>query len=420
MKNHKNYLMQLIILTGLFLAITPTHSFSMDRKKPAQEEGEEMSGKRKKTSNHGLFSRNTWYSETQEHNDYRRAAFKAARRKIRKHYGSKPLSKKIVPNECSINLVWINKNRIDGQEFIFPLINESNDDTVSEIDKDSVLKRFFNPIFGWAIGNPETSISVWYDSEMTTENAVDKTQKFLNEEMPNYKIILKDIRTLDLVKENPTVFSEKTNVYFRADLLRLIILMDDIKNNDISYSIYTDFRVKPLNFDALFNPRTVSALAETDYCFGRGFGGGTGANFENGFYIIGNNPYIIAAINFALIECAIKAFDVYKLEIPADYVYAEHSSMLSLAGYLAKRGILSIAGKEFNPFEESSLKKNLLTEEIKTIYFNSIINDLRPRLLHHRCKTEIMPTGLCYLKTLIYEGKPFHKGPYNDHSKLTY
>jgi hypothetical protein len=69
-------------------------------------------------------------------------------------------------------------------------------------------KKNFNVIEKWAIGNPIAKINLWYDSEFTLKSALENTQDYFSHEF-NEQIVLKDIRKLRTVEDNPDIFSQK-------------------------------------------------------------------------------------------------------------------------------------------------------------------------------------------------------------------
>ena len=116
----------------------------------------------------------------------------------------------------TMNLFWINKKLDENQRYIYP----SN-------DEQALYNDFLKNIFMWAEGlDKNIPVHVWFDSQLTpkaavvnTQALIDKYMKFRAQKVP---IILQDIRDLPEVIQHPEVFSDKTPVYFRVDLLRVI------------------------------------------------------------------------------------------------------------------------------------------------------------------------------------------------------
>ena len=168
--------------------------------------------------------------------------------------------------EYTINVMWINKNLNENQKYIYPG------------SLAIVQKEFLNPIFKWYQLNSDTIIYVWYDSQLTSEDAVNNTQILIdrnfsqnqhfninlsfNESELNklkYNIQLKDIRELETVKEHPRIFSEETPIYFRVDLLKVVTAIENIlKDNKIF--IHADLDVTPMSYDQIFDDETINKL----------------------------------------------------------------------------------------------------------------------------------------------------------------
>ena len=119
----------------------------------------------------------------------------------------------------TINLMWINKSQNLKQETIFP---------------DSNRNEFIKRAFSWVKTNPGVSINIWYDSTLISAQAVTNTTESFRKILcsskdrksqgddQNSEIILRDIRTIELVQSNPEIVAPEQNVFFRVDLLRLI------------------------------------------------------------------------------------------------------------------------------------------------------------------------------------------------------
>jgi hypothetical protein len=88
----------------------------------------------------------------------------------------------------SINLMWINKILDKEQKFIHP----SNEEFVSIICQ-------------WAVLNKNSEINVWYDSELSSAEAVKNTDEAIKRESLKYssiaKVLLKDIETFLKLKK---------------------------------------------------------------------------------------------------------------------------------------------------------------------------------------------------------------------------
>ena len=185
----------------------------------------------------------------------------------------------------NLNLMWINKTLKEEQQGIHP----END-------------TFIETIVNWAKGNQRSVVNVWFDGELTSKESVEHTQSLLDKRRNHSmaRIALRDIRSLQLVQENPDVFSDpRMPVYFRADLARALVLDAMIKDNPHQYSIYSDLDIKPLAKYRLFDKATLENLKK----YGLVMAAHKTYYIENGFQIMSNHqPNLIKAHKTAIID----------------------------------------------------------------------------------------------------------------------
>ena len=161
-------------------------------------------------------------------------------------------AEKVTIKPYGINLMWVNKSLTEENTYIFP-----------EKEADG----YFLVTQEWAKSNPDSQyLYLWYDSEFVSLNQVGNTKARLeNKGVDTHesdslikqhkacKIILQDLRKIPLVGEYQQVFSEKIDIYFRVDLLRVILADHLIKDKgERGYIVYSDFNVAWLSYDKLF------------------------------------------------------------------------------------------------------------------------------------------------------------------------
>ena len=184
--------------------------------------------------------------------------------------------------------MWINKKLNDKQLYIHP-----------SQDREDLQKNFLNPIFKWAAVNQGGAVNVWFDSKLTPAQAVENTQALIEEYIQEHPgmapIQLRDVRTLPKVVQHPEVFSEKTPVYFRVDLIRVIAGLHTISTKETPYFVYADLDVEPLSQEQLFDDQTQQNLKKYGIVIAKGQ--------ENGFQIIGHqNAHLLEAMGWVLVE----------------------------------------------------------------------------------------------------------------------
>lgn len=200
--------------------------------------------------------------------------------------------------EYTINLMWINKEQKTDQPYIYPSCDETH-----------FKKDFLNSVFQWANLNKESQVNIWFDSAFISNKALEDSRTLIEKYKPKEvaPIVLKDVRMLPQVIKDPDVFSEKTNVYFRADLLRMIAAHHDISKKETPCFVYADLDMGPIAKEELFDDTTRDILQKYGFIMASDSG-----FFENGFQITSNhNQHILESIESCLIELNIqKAYDL--------------------------------------------------------------------------------------------------------------
>lgn len=216
----------------------------------------------------------------------------------------------------SINLTWINNILDPQQPFIFPAK-----------DVQDLKEKYTNYITTWSDLNPQDGggrVNIWYDSEMTTKEAVAATQK----ELQDYPIHIRNIRSISLVKDNADIFTDYLPVYFRADLVRAIISWNEIVTGATDYFIFANCNMPPITKEKIFDPETIQNLHKYGLIMGYNC---TGSNlsradvspFENSFFMLSkDNPLMLESIRKILIQ---KSIDVARLAVNDANLFKEYN-----------------------------------------------------------------------------------------------
>lgn len=224
----------------------------------------------------------------------------------------------VKPDEYSINLMWINKDRLNpDQEYL--LGNTA----------DEFRAKFIEPISKWAIANPKSTINVWIDGIMATSKAVENSFNALQAALigsEHATIHSRDVRLLKPVSLNPQVFSNKIPIYFRVDLLRAIIGDQVVRNKESKYFVYSDIDMSPLKAEQIFDKKTVNFLK--DYGFVMAKGGHLG--FENGFQIMsGENQLFLDSHKKVIIDLSIEMALQKPNKIKEQQIYDTYPAMVT-------------------------------------------------------------------------------------------
>lgn len=191
----------------------------------------------------------------------------------------------------SVNFMWLNKKLNEEQPYIIPKKKEE-------------VQKLLQHTVDWREKNPEASINFWYDSKRTSSKALKNTIELIqSKSKSNLPITYCDIRTLDCVKKNQVLFSDKLPVYFQVDLARVILLYEIMKKKETTYAVYGDLDMDALNKKELFDDKTLTHLKKT----GKVMADGGTLGFENGFQMISYcNPNLLKAMKFAMIDLNIE------------------------------------------------------------------------------------------------------------------
>jgi hypothetical protein len=199
-------------------------------------------------------------------------------------------------SDYSINLMWINRSLNKDQLYIYPAK-----------DAQEFEEKFLKPVVNWAVLNPRSAMHVWYDSTLTSASAIENTKNLIDEYAKknslSVKIIFKDVRKLSRVGNNQEVFSDKTPVYFRADLLRVIAAYESVCNKKRACFVYADLDVEPMSMLDLLDKETISNLKKYGVVMSEGGNHG----YENGFQITsGHNKKLLESLEWTIIDLNIK------------------------------------------------------------------------------------------------------------------
>ncbi|MCA0370501.1 MAG: hypothetical protein LCH26_05300, partial [Proteobacteria bacterium] len=197
----------------------------------------------------------------------------------------------------SINITWVN-NRFDpDQRYIFPCR-----------DEEELKGQYLDCVVTWAQKNPgpNCSVNIWYDGALLNTRAVDNTKVFLAahyETAPLTQISYRNFRDIPLVSENAHAFEETVPVYFRADLLRVVAALHDLKTEQTSCFIFANCNFPPLGTEALFDRETCELLS----CFGHLFSNKGLAGYENCFIMMTRDcPEMVLALERGVVQYSIE------------------------------------------------------------------------------------------------------------------
>jgi hypothetical protein len=227
-------------------------------------------------------------------------------------------------DEYSLNFMWVNEKKMsEDQDF---LLGDGDTPIKRKIDFE---RRFVDPISIWAKENPGSPINIWFDGEMINSGAIDRSYSALRSVLDptSYrKINFRDVRSVEVVRSLPKVFSEEVSVYFRVDLLRAIVADYTLSEKETKYFVYGDLDVKPVSRQALFDKRTVNFLNEYGFVLAKN----NKIGFENCFQIInGENQQLMDSHRKVIISLNIEMAIQKPRSIQEQQVYDTYFAMMA-------------------------------------------------------------------------------------------
>ena len=196
----------------------------------------------------------------------------------------------------SINLMWVNRTLDPNQRYLS-----------SAKDEEGLVNQLLAPAIKWAKANPLAGVSLWYDGAMATREAVLATQVALDQCLHHDNVVnirLRNVRDLPIVQKNPDAFSDQIPIYFRVDILKPILVVNAIENENNQAAIYADLEVGDWRSDGqrmskaeLFDANTIISLSKHGLLLNNDTN-----RPENQFFQLLNNKRMLYAIKHAIIN----------------------------------------------------------------------------------------------------------------------
>ncbi len=172
----------------------------------------------------------------------------------------------------SINLMWINSCLKAEQQFLC-----------------ENTTRLIQSANSWAVAHPTATINIWYDSQTATSEQVFNTLQLIIHQEIKSRIKFKDIKEIEIVKNNQDLFDCQIPLYWRIDLLKLIIILDEVEKGGLDSALFADIRRGIINSrEQLFGGNMEIALQRYGMLL---------ANYgENQFHQLVKNPHMQIAL----------------------------------------------------------------------------------------------------------------------------
>ncbi len=159
-------------------------------------------------------------------------------------------------NKVSINLMWLNETK-----------NEESTYIVDQIEREGFEVFGLEQILKWMVLNPLSHVVYWYDVSKNTVKQVQTTLELVQAKIAEVaagrpelslnsdNFSMRAIQELGYVSNNPgkKIFQgEKENIYFKADLARILAAIDTLKEDTYEAYIYADWVVNPHSISKIY------------------------------------------------------------------------------------------------------------------------------------------------------------------------
>ena len=312
----------------------------------------------------------------------------------------------VAATDYTVNLMWIGKAKDTDQQYLSP---------------GNEIANLIKHISAWSAASPGGNLNLWYDSAMTTPDAVAATQSLLSTHVASHpdwaKVNFKDVRDLPEVKDNPQAFTEEVPVYFRVDLLRAIAAYNTLKPGKRNYFLYSDLDVKPLSKEEIFDKKTLHKMNQ----YGVVMADGGNNGYENSFQMFSNHkPNLLKAIKEAIINPSLKTAEKYIAEtLPIaqkstfdQHVYTTYPAMFSYYYHLEGWGTAQIGSE---PLKSAKDLENVHPIEVhlKDPKANAIRNKTKydPRGKEENAEKFKIPTKIIAAPPSQFGGRPTQFNP---------
>ena len=170
-------------------------------------------------------------------------------------YPSLSITLEDMKNATSINLIWTNFSREEGEgnKYIFPMpyvrqLSNTNKDLIEVVDSVSRIAL-------WAKLNPKIHIYIWYDGQTVSPKQLTNTIEELQKLNISDQVHLINLRDKIAAYEHFIYFfNVKLRKYYRADIFEFLATYIALKEATKSpfFFAYFDFSVNPISLEDLY------------------------------------------------------------------------------------------------------------------------------------------------------------------------
>lgn len=182
--------------------------------------------------------------------------------------------------QYSLNTLWINSRKIVGDD---RYLYDQGETPLKRLE--NFNNKIVNPLIDWSKLNPNATTNLWYDADRICSSVIVNSesviQKALDENSCQKNIFLKDIRVLEIFKNEPLLFKDKP-LFWVIDYLKNCILLHAWENENLRYCVNMDLDVAPLSEQELFDSSTIQSLDKFGFVMAAA---GAFLHYENSFQI---------------------------------------------------------------------------------------------------------------------------------------
>jgi hypothetical protein len=238
-------------------------------------------------------------------------------------------------------------------------------------------------------------------------NLIVNPENFFDNNFENIPIFFESIITLNKLKlckkntpllwffgldEHNNIIKKSINVYFKADLVRLIILLQEVYNNKDTYAVYADIDCIPLSKNQIFLPQCFDLLNIYGLVMPPRSKGKSGGEFENYFHIMAGenltNQYkcMFFAINKILIDLNIERLYRKNPKISGESVYNLYQDMFIY--YFSFKYNINLTLKFRTPLDQSLYQSLEISRNIFEFNFENYVKEYLNNINHDEKKSE--------------------------------
>lgn len=235
--------------------------------------------------------------------------------------------------EYSINFLFINNKprTIEDGPYFFGRGPDEDCQNPSKQEED-FANRLVTKLHGWLSLHPKNArITLWVDYNMVDPKVIESSQQFICEELTaggvdTSNLFMRDFREIPTVRQNQDIFDEKTPIWHKVDLGRILATIQALKESAgrAGYAYYSDLDATPVAYDKIATKENLEILNDSGFACLHAYIGGPRRDVP-GFF--GVTESAVASLKRVLIDFSIDAIRNKKIS-PKAALFIYHNIFL--------------------------------------------------------------------------------------------